>query len=63
MKIDSKRKFQRVPANMSIEMNVERYLEDRATPERLRKGSDFHILERVQRLCGPLLALHRAGDI
>lgn len=63
MKIDSKREFQRVPANMSIEMNVERYLEDRATPERLRKGSDFHVLERVQRLCGPLLALHRAGDI
>lgn len=63
MKIDSKREFRPAPVNMSIESSVAHYLEHRATPERLRKGSDFRVVERVQRLCGPLSALHRAGDI
>ena len=63
MKIDSKREFRPAPVNMSIESGVERYLQERATPERLRKGSDFTVFEGVQRLSGPLLALHRAGDI
>ncbi len=63
MRIDSKRGLQPMPANMSIEGNVTDYLEHRTTLERLRKGSDFHVVDRVQRLCGPLSALRRAGDI
>jgi hypothetical protein len=29
----------------------------------LRKGSEFRVFEGVQRLSGPLAALHRSGDI
>ncbi len=63
MKIDSDRKLQPTPVNMSVEVSMERYLETRATPERTRKGNDFRILDGVQRLCGPLSALHRSGEI
>lgn len=63
MKIDSKHEFALAPVNMSIESSVARYLDSRATPERMQKGNDFHILGGVQRLCGPLAALHRSGDI
>ena len=63
MKIDSKQELKPALINMSIETGVANYLELRATPERLRKGNNFHVVDRVQRLCGPLAALHRAGDI
>ncbi len=63
MKIDSECELQPAPVKMSIHLSVERYLENRATPERLRKGSDFRILDGMQRLCGPLSALHRSGEI
>ena len=63
MKIESKREFQPTPITMSTEISVDQYLEQRATPERLRKGSDFRVFEGIQRLSGPLSALHRSGDI
>ena len=63
MKFDSECKLQPARVKMPIEVSVERYLENRATPERLRKGNDFLILDGMQRLCGPLSALHRSGEI
>ena len=63
MKVDGKHRLRPALANVSIESSIAYYLEQRATPERLCKGSDFHIIDRVQRLYGPLSALHRAGDI
>ncbi len=63
MKIQNKYDFELAPVNMSIETTVEHYLENRASPERLRKGNHFRILEGVQRLHGPLAALHRSGEI
>ena len=63
MKIDGESKLQPALAKVSIEISVERYLENRATPERLRKGSDFRVLDGMQRLCGPISALHRSGEI
>ena len=63
MKIDNKRELQAASDSISTESSVLHYLELRTTPERLRKGSDFHVIDRVQRLCGPLSALRRAGDI
>ena len=63
MKIESKYNLALVPAGMSMETAVEDYLENRASPERLSKGNDFRIFEGIQRLHGPLAALHRSGEI
>ena len=63
MKIESKYDFELAPSNMSVETSVEHYLENRVSPERLRKGNEFRVLEGVQRLHGPLAALHRSGEI
>ncbi|WP_428393545.1 hypothetical protein [Lichenicoccus sp.] len=35
----------------------------RASPERLKKGNDFEVFEGTQRLCGPVAALLRSGEI
>ena len=63
MKIDSQRQFQPAAINISIESNVERYLENRATPERHRKGNEFRVQDGLQRICGPISSLHRSGEI
>ncbi len=63
MKIESECDFAPAPASMSMQTSIEDYLENRASAERLRKGQDFRILEGIQRLHGPLAALHRSGEI
>ena len=63
MKIESKHDFTPAPANISTETYLENYLQNRASPERLAKGNEFRVLEGVERLHGPLAALHRSGEI
>ena len=63
MRVESKREFRAMPVHTSAASSVERYLGERASPERQDKGSNFRVVEGVQRLWGPISALHRSGDI
>ena len=63
MKLTDNRDLQPAHAHMSAEWSVEQYLENRAPPERLRQGNIFTVVAGVQRLCAPVSALHRSGDI
>ena len=63
MKIESKYDLELAPVNMSMGFDVGCDLANRASPERLRKGNDFRLVEGVLRLQGPLAALRRSGEI
>ncbi len=64
MKIANKRELRPASVPLSMESRVvSAQPEGRASPERLQKGNDFSVVEGVQRLCGPVLALRRSGDI
>ena len=63
MKIDSKIRVIASADMMSTDIAFQGGAVHRATPERVAKASTSTVTAGVQRLTGPLLALHRAGDI
>ena len=63
MKIDGRAALRPASIPMSAGCSVGSEPVGRASPERLKKGNDFKVFEGTQRLCGPIVALQRSGEI